>query len=98
MSDDHARAVILLADDDDEDRQLTVEALGASRLKNEIHCVEDGEELMDYLQCRGRYSPPESAPTPGLILLDLNMPKMDGREALRKIKSTPICNTSRLWC
>jgi CheY-like chemotaxis protein len=82
--------VILLADDDAEDRMLACEALIESRLSNVIHCVEDGEELMDYLSHRGKYSPPADAPRPGLILLDLNMPKMDGREALREIKANPV--------
>ena len=81
--------VILLADDDDEDRMLACDALAESRLSNNITCVTDGEDLMDYLQRRGRYAPPAEAPRPGLILLDLNMPKKDGREALREIKSDP---------
>jgi CheY-like chemotaxis protein len=81
--------VILLADDDEEDRMLACDALAESRLSNEISCVTDGEDLMDYLRRRGRYAPPAEAPRPGLILLDLNMPKMDGREALREIKSDP---------
>ncbi|MCM3873937.1 MAG: response regulator [Pyrinomonadaceae bacterium] len=81
--------VILLADDDEEDRMLACDALAQSRLSNDIHCVVDGEELMDYLYCRSKYSPPADAPRPGLILLDLNMPKKDGREALREIKSDP---------
>ena len=79
--------VILLADDDEEDRMLTCDALAESRLSNEISCVTDGEDLMDYLRRRGKYAPPANAPRPGLILLDLNMPKKDGREALREIKS-----------
>jgi len=77
---------ILLADDDEEDRMLTAEALEEARLANEIKTVEDGEELMDYLHRRGRYSDPELSPRPGLILLDLNMPKKDGRQALKEIK------------
>jgi len=81
--------VILLADDDEEDRMLAVDALAESRLSNDITCVTDGEDLMDYLQHRGKYAPPAEAPRPSLILLDLNMPKMDGREALREIKSDP---------
>ena len=81
--------VILLADDDEEDRMLACDALAESRLSNEISCVTDGEELMDYLHRRGKYAPPAEAPRPGLILLDLNMPKKDGREALREIKSDP---------
>ncbi|MDX6578397.1 MAG: hypothetical protein QOE96_4350 [Blastocatellia bacterium] len=79
--------VILLADDDEEDRMLACDALAESRLSNDITCVTDGEDLMDYLHRRGKYAPPADAPRPGLILLDLNMPKKDGREALREIKS-----------
>jgi CheY-like chemotaxis protein len=81
--------VILIADDDEEDRMLACDALAESRLSNNITCVTDGEDLMDYLHRRGKYSPPMEAPRPGLILLDLNMPKKDGREALREIKSDP---------
>jgi CheY-like chemotaxis protein len=81
--------VILLADDDEEDRMLACDALAESRLSNCISCVTDGEDLMDYLHRRGKYAPPAEAPRPGLILLDLNMPKKDGREALREIKSDP---------
>jgi CheY-like chemotaxis protein len=80
---------ILLADDDEEDRMLVGEALDESRLLNDLQCVEDGEELMDYLLRRGKYAPPAPAPRPGLILLDLNMPRKDGREALREIKHNP---------
>lgn len=80
---------ILIADDDADDRQMTKEALEESYLLNDLRFVEDGEELMDYLHHRGKYSDPESSPRPGLILLDLNMPKKDGREALSEIKSDP---------
>jgi CheY-like chemotaxis protein len=80
---------ILMADDDADDRQFTQDALVASRLVNALHFVEDGVQLMDYLRGRGAYTAPGSAPRPGLILLDLNMPKMDGREALKEIKSDP---------
>jgi CheY-like chemotaxis protein len=79
--------VILLAEDDEEDLQLTIEALKENRLGNDIRTTRDGEELMDYLLRRGAYADPASAPAPGLILLDLNMPKKDGREALAEIKS-----------
>jgi len=80
---------ILMADDDPDDRELTREAFRESRLANEFHTVEDGEELMDYLHRRGRYAQLNGAPLPGLILLDLNMPRKDGREALKEIKGDP---------
>ncbi|MDT5060019.1 MAG: hypothetical protein QOH63_478 [Acidobacteriota bacterium] len=87
MRDKGKPIVILLADDDEEDRMLACDALAESRLSNDVYCVTDGEDLMDYLQRRGKYIPPAEAPRPGLILLDLNMPKKDGREALQEIKS-----------
>ncbi len=87
---DHGRPiVILLADDDEEDRMLAADAMRESRVANDLRFVEDGEELLDYLYKRGSYSGPDAAPTPGLILLDLNMPRKDGREALREIKADP---------
>jgi len=67
---------------------LTFDALNESRVVNDLRFVEDGEELLDYLYRRGKYDA-DSAPRPGLILLDLNMPKKDGREALREIKADP---------
>lgn len=84
-----APIVILLADDDPDDRMLAKEALEESRLANRLLFVEDGEELIDYLYQRGSYADPEIAPRPGIILLDLNMPRKDGREALREIKADP---------
>ncbi len=80
---------ILMADDDPDDRLLTEQALQESRLANPVFFVEDGEELMDYLYRRGKFSEPHAAPRPGLILLDLNMPRKDGREALAEIKNDP---------
>jgi CheY-like chemotaxis protein len=77
---------ILLADDDEEDRTMTIEALRERRVANDIRCVADGQELVDYLFHRGAYTDPDDAPKPGLILLDLNMPKKDGREALAEMK------------
>ena len=79
--------VILMADDDADDRILTKDALDESRVLNDLRFVEDGEELMDYLNRRGKYADGNEAPRPGLILLDLNMPKKDGREALKEIKA-----------
>jgi CheY-like chemotaxis protein len=81
---------ILIADDDADDRMMVKEALEECRLANAIHFVEDGVELLAYLRRQGRYAAPNVAPRPGLILLDLNMPKMDGREALREIKADPV--------
>jgi CheY-like chemotaxis protein len=80
---------ILLADDDPDDRMLARDALDESRLANDLHEVVDGEELLEYLRRQGRYADPATAPRPGLILLDLNMPRKDGREALREIKADP---------
>jgi CheY-like chemotaxis protein len=81
--------VILMADDDADDREMTRDAFQASRLANDLRFAVDGVDLMDYLNHRGKYSDPASAPRPGLILLDLNMPKKDGREALAEIKADP---------
>jgi CheY-like chemotaxis protein len=81
---------ILLADDDEEDRELTRDALQDARLANEMRFVVDGQDLMDYLKRVGAYADPSAdAPRPGIILLDLNMPKKDGREALAEIKGDP---------
>jgi CheY-like chemotaxis protein len=85
----HHPIVILLADDDADDRQLTREALAENRLLNDVHEVPDGEALMDYLFHRGEYAELRTSPKPGLILLDLSMPKKDGREALAEIKADP---------
>ncbi len=90
MSKEGRMITILLADDDPDDRQLTRDAFAQNRLANELHTVEDGEELLEYLHRRGKYENLKNKPLPGLILLDLNMPRKDGREALKEIKADPI--------
>ena len=82
--------VIVMADDDEEDRMLTADALRESKLGNDLTTVNDGEELMDYLKHRGKHAPPAASPRPGLVFLDLNMPRKDGREVLREMKSDPL--------
>ncbi|HZV00943.1 MAG TPA: response regulator [Planctomycetota bacterium] len=80
---------ILYAEDDEDDRLLTKDALRESRLLNDLHLVEDGEELLEFLRRTGRYQAPADAPRPDFIILDLQMPRKDGREALREIKADP---------
>ncbi len=80
---------ILMADDDPDDRMLAEDALREAHLTNEIRFVEDGEALMNYLHRQKEYADPNTSPRPSIILLDLNMPKKDGREALKEIKSDP---------
>ncbi len=78
---------ILICDDDEDDRLLTKEALEKAHISNSFRFVDDGEQLLDYLYQRGAYAGETgAAPRPGLILLDLNMPKLSGREALAIIK------------
>jgi len=89
MQDKHKIPItILICDDDEDDRMLTQQALEDAHISNALRFVEDGEQLLDYLYQRGAYAGETgAAPRPGLILLDLNMPKLDGREALRRIKA-----------
>ena len=87
---------ILMADDDADDRLLTKEAFEASQLANDLRFVEDGVQLMDYLHQRGAYSDPKLSPKPGIILLDLNMPKKDGREVLAEIRNNPAFRCIRV--
>ncbi len=86
---DHSTMVVLVADDDEDDRLMLEEAWDENRMANDLRFVEDGEELMDYLYRRGKFAEKGVAPRPGLILLDLNMPRKDGREALEEIKADP---------
>lgn len=80
---------ILVADDDADDRLLIGDAFDENHLNNPIDFVEDGEQLLDYLNRRGKFASLEGESYPGIILLDLNMPKVDGRTALAEIKKDP---------
>lgn len=80
---------ILMADDDPDDRLMTQEAFVECRVANPLRFVNDGEELLEYLRRQGEFADAARFPMPGLILLDLNMPRRDGREALREIKADP---------
>jgi len=80
---------ILLVEDSPEDFETTERAFRRSGLKNPIYRCADGEEALDFLYRRGRYSDPDQAPRPGVILLDLNLPGTDGREVLSEIKNDP---------
>ena len=80
------RAVVLLAEDDPGDQELTRRALQEDVLRTTLYVVSDGEETMDFLLRRGDYDNPAAAPRPDLLLLDLNMPKLDGRQVLQQIR------------
>ena len=83
------RSVILMADDDSEDCELTIEALRENNFTGDVRFVHDGLELLDYLKHRNGYSEESSAPRPVLIFLDLNMPRLSGYDALDAIRSDP---------
>jgi CheY-like chemotaxis protein len=89
MSEAYGSMPILMADDDKDDRMMTEKALRKNRVINPIRFLEDGEELVEYLKRTGRYADPQKSPRPCFILLDLNMPRMDGRKALEIIKADP---------
>ncbi len=89
LTDPLPRQAILMADDDDDDVYVARRAFAKAEIANPFYRVSDGGELLDYLHRRGEYADPAVAPRPGLILLDLNMPGMDGREALTRIKNDP---------
>ncbi len=83
----HKSITILVCDDDADDRMLIKDAFDENRVSNPLEFVNDGEELMNYLYRRGAYEHLQGAPFPGVILLDLNMPKKDGRTALKEIRA-----------
>lgn len=80
---------ILVADDDSDDRHMMQEAFAESKLANRLFFVEDGVQVFDYLDRHGSYSDAKAYPWPSLLLLDLNMPKMDGREVLKRLQADP---------
>lgn len=86
---DRKPITIVMAEDDPDDRMLTQAAMQENRLANDLRFVKDGQELIEYLRHEGHYTDPADAPRPGLILLDLNMPRKDGREVLAEIKADP---------
>jgi CheY-like chemotaxis protein len=83
------KKIILMVEDDPDDIYLIGEAIDECQMNAQIYIVEDGEQMLDYLHQKGNYSDPDLAPRPDLILLDLNMPRKDGREALAELKEEP---------
>jgi two-component system response regulator len=79
-------ANILLVEDNPDHAELTLRGLRSGNMLNKVFWVKDGAEALDFLYQRGRYGAPEAAPRPGLILLDIKLPKVDGHEVLRTIK------------
>jgi len=79
-------ALILLVEDDRGDQELTRRALQEGKIQNELRIVEDGEEALSYLFRWGKYKDPATSPRPDLLLLDLNLPRVDGREVLERIR------------
>ena len=80
--------IVLMAEDDEHDIMATKRAWKANRMANPLYIVNDGEECLDYLFRRGAYTDPASSPRPGIVLLDINMPKMDGLETLKAIRES----------
>ena len=91
MQNQPKKAIILLAEDDPADQKMTKRAFESGMLENDLYIVNNGEEALDFLMRRGQYSNPESSPRPDLLLLDLNMPKVDGRAVLSEMMENPDC-------
>ena len=89
MSSPRRTVTVLVVDDDEDDRMSIRKAWAKERAPEDLWFVQNGEELTDYLNRVGKYSDPASSPRPCMILLDLNMPRKDGREALKEIKADP---------
>lgn len=89
MIQENALRPILMVDDDQDDRMLTEKALRKNGVSNPVQFLVDGEELMDYMKRKGKFSEPQASPRPCFVLLDLNMPRMDGRKALLFLKADP---------
>lgn len=79
--------VVLMAEDDEHDIIATKRAWKTGQMANPLHIVSNGEECLEYLERRGAYSDPASSPRPGILLLDINMPRMDGLETLQRIRA-----------
>jgi CheY-like chemotaxis protein len=86
MNHDARPITILLVEDNLQDIEITRRALAKGRVGNELKVVRDGEEALDYLYRRGKFQDPDASPRPGMILLDLNLPKVGGLEVLQQIK------------
>ena len=86
ISDNFQPVKILLVEDNVQDIEITQRAFAKGRVRNELTVVRDGEEAIDYLYHRGKYQDPATSPRPGMILLDLNLPKVGGLEVLQQIK------------
>jgi len=84
---------ILLVEDNPQDAELMIRALRKQKLANQIHVAEDGEEALDYLFCKGKFSDRDFSQPPKVIFLDLKLPKVSGLEVLRELKSNPITQT-----